>query len=360
MKKTMIQTAAFLLAVLFCVAGLSACSGSAPSGKAENYPAPYAATTAAATTHAAMAAAGYVADYDSGYAMAAADEEAYTYEKPAATNAGSSLLQPGDSRKLIRNASMSLQTEQYEASVEAIREQIRICQGYIENSSAGGNAKSGGRWMELTVRVPADRLEEFMAASDGFGVLQNSNIWQEDVTMSYTDMETRLATLNTKKDRLLAMLEKATKMSDIIELENALSDTIYEIESYTSNLNRLDDRIAYSTVNLSLYEVYKATEVPTMPKTLGERISQQFKESMEGLGEFGENLLVFLVGALPVLVILAILAVVIVLLCRAGAKRRRRRNAERMAQLQANTPKIGDPAPYAQNPPPYQDNQPKA
>ena len=135
MKKTMIQTAAFLLAVLFCVAGLSACSGSASSGKAENYPTAYTTTAAMATT-----AAGYVADtyYDGDYEMAAGEFE-YA-EKPAATNAGSSLLEPGDSRKLIRNASMSLQTEQYEASVEAIREQIRICGGYIENSSAGGNA----------------------------------------------------------------------------------------------------------------------------------------------------------------------------------------------------------------------------
>ena len=45
-----------------------------------------------------------------------------------------------------------------------------------------------------------------------------------------------------------------------------------------------------------------------MPKTLGERISQEFQESMENLREFGENFLVWLVGALPVIVILALLA----------------------------------------------------
>ena len=352
MKKTIIRTAALLMTVILLVTGFTACSGSSSTGgayKEQNYTMTYAATTAAAMAMAPANGAGAYADYDY-----AADSEAY-YEKPAATQSVTDgLLQPADNRKMIRNASMSLETEQYDESVAAIRAQIEACQGYIENSSSSGNAKSGGRWLEITVRVPADRLEEFMAASSGFGVLQNSNIWQEDVTMSYTDMETRLATLNTKKDRLLAMLEKATKMSDIIELENALSETIYEIESYSSSLNRLDNRIAYSTVNISLREVYKATTVPQVPKSLGERISQEFRDSMEGLGEFGEDLLVFLVGALPVIVILAILAVVIVLICKGAAKRRRRKNAERMAQLQAmNAAKIGDPVQYqppVQNP----------
>ena len=357
MKKTIIRTTALLLTAIFLVVGFSACAGGSSSPAAykdEDYTMTYAATTAAA-----MAAPGYAAGgawADNGYAMEEAD--AY-YEKPAATQSVTDgLLQPADNRKMIRNASMSLETEQYDESVAAIRQQIEICQGYIENSSASGNAKSGGRWLELTVRVPAERLEDFMAASSGFGVLQNSNIWQEDVTMSYTDMETRLATLNTKKDRLLAMLEKATKMSDIIELENALSETIYEIESYSSSLNRLDNRIAYSTVNITLREVYKATTVPQVPKSLGERISQEFKDSMEGLGEFGEDLLVFLVGALPVIVILAILVVVIILICKGAAKRRRRKNAERMAQLQAmNAAKIGDPVQYQ---PPVQNPDTKA
>lgn len=346
MKKTYVQILALVLAAVLCLAGLTACSSSSNGSayKDEGYypSATYAATTAAA----AMVKPGYVADSAAGYA--AADEDYYYAETqmPASQNEGGSLFEPGDNRKLIRNASMSLETEQYDDSVAAIHDAIRTCQGYIENSSSGGNAKSGGRWLDVTVRVPADRLEEFMAAGNGFGVMQSSNIWQEDVTMSYTDMETRLATLNTKKDRLMAMLEKATKMSDIIELENALQETIYEIESYTSSLKKLDNRIAYSSVNISLREVYKATTVPQMPKTLGERISQEFQESMENLREFGENFLVWLVGALPVIVILAILAVVIILICKGAAKRSRRKKAERMAQYQAQmqaapAPKIG-------------------
>ena len=333
MKKTFVQILALVLAVTLCLAGLTACSGSSSNGGAYREEGYYPAATYAVTTAAAaMVKPGYAADASMGYAA----EEDYYYESPSPAetgSAGSGLFEPGDSRKLIRNASMSIETEQYEDSVAAMRDQIKACQGYIENSSSGGNAKSGGRWLDVTVRVPADRLEEFMAASEGFGVVQSTNIWQEDVTMSYTDMETRLATLNTKKERLLEMLEKATKMADIIELENALQETIYEIESYTSSLNRLDDRIAYSSVSINLREVYKAATVPTMPKSLGERISQEFRESMENLREFGEDFLVWLVGALPVIVILAILAVVIILICRGAAKRSRRRRAERAGMI---------------------------
>ena len=62
----------------------------------------------------------------------------------------------------------------------------------------------------------------------------------EDVGQNYSDIELRLQTQRTKQERLLALLEKAATMEDIISLENALSETEYQIEQYTSDLKRYD------------------------------------------------------------------------------------------------------------------------
>lgn len=72
---------------------------------------------------------------------------------------------------------------------------------------------------------------------------------------NYSDIELRLQTQRTKQERLLALLEKAATMEDIISLENALSETEYQIEQYTSDLKRYDSLIDFATIELRLTEV---------------------------------------------------------------------------------------------------------
>ncbi len=337
MKKTFVQVMAAILIVVLCVAGFSACASSASSTATKSDG--YAVSTTAAATAAGMADRSF-----SPTTMEKAnDSVAFT---SANSGSGVSLYQPADSRKLIRRADISIQTERYDESVAAINAQIASCGGYIENSNSSGNsAYSGGssysgRSLNVTVRVPADRFDEFMAAKDSFGIVQYSNIGQDDVTFSYVDMEARIETLTTKKERLLALLDKATKMTDIIELETALSDTIYQIESYTSSLKKLDNQVSYSTVTINLAEVYKATPVQETPKTLGERIAQKFASTIKDLSAFGEDLLVFVIGASPVLIILAGIAVAIVFLSRASSRRSHRRQAEYMERRKTEQERV--------------------
>ena len=142
-------------------------------------------------------------------------------------------------------------------------------------------------------------------------------------------MQARLESLETKRARLLELLEQAENMENIIALESELSDTIYEIESITGSLNRLNDRIAYSTINVYINEVRETTEPVALPKTLGERISQQFRNTITGIKNFGENFIVWVVGASPVLLILAVVAAVILIVVKCGAGRRAVRREEK-------------------------------
>ena len=70
-------------------------------------------------------------------------------------------------RKLIRTASMDVETEQFEQLMTALKTQIRQFGGYIENENVSGNQLDWQgnpmmRWADLTVRVPKDRLDEFL------------------------------------------------------------------------------------------------------------------------------------------------------------------------------------------------------
>lgn len=324
MRKNFLRISAFPLLIALMVCLFAGCGGAASADKmAESYnqSAPMATTAAAA----AMGGNFYYAADDMEHSVTTKGESG-------------SIFVPVDQRKIIRNANLSLQTEDYAASYSAITAKLSECSGYIEQINTSGSAEHYSRFADMTLRIPAEKLDAFLESREDFGSVRNVEIWQDDVTFEYTDMETRLETLETKKDRLMAMLEKATEMADIIELENALSDTVYQIERYTSNLRVLADQVSYSTVHLNLREVVEVQDLPSTPKTLGQKIAARFSDTMEGLGEFGEELLIFVIGASPVLVLLGAIAFVIVLIVRKSVKKNRDNYNKYLAQYKKDIP----------------------
>ena len=146
----------------------------------------------------------------------------------------------------------------------------------------------------------------------------------EEVTEQYYDAQARLTSLQVQEERLLAILEKAETLDDVIQLENALTDVRYQIEELTGTLNRYDSLIEMSTVTVSISEVSATSPVSTTPKTLGERIAQQFERSLRSIGDSGEDFLVFVIGNLPVLLLWAVGIVAVIFLGKALLKRRNR------------------------------------
>ncbi len=270
------------------------------------------------------------------YAMSA-PQSALTAKGEAAgmeladTAEGAGLYTPIDDRKLIKNANLEMETLTYEESIEALKKTVTDFGGYIEKSSMGGSAEYYSRYYEITVRIPAEKFDEFLSAQESVATVNHTYVWTEDVTDQYIDNETRIETLKTKKERLLTLLEQATKIEDIIELESALSETIYELESLTGSQNKLIARISFSTINISLWERSEPSDSRTTPITLGERIAHQFENSLRAVKNFFTGLVVFIAGNSPMLVLLIVIGVVIFLIVRVSVKRS---TAKRMKRLE--------------------------
>ena len=108
--------------------------------------------------------------------------------------------------------------------------------------------------------------------------------------------------------RLLALLEKAATMEDIISLENALSETEYQIEQYTSDLKRYDSLIDFATIELRLTEVARISDEPGEVAPLGARVASAFGEGLHSFGDGLGNLAVWLAyHAVGVAALLAVL-----------------------------------------------------
>lgn len=235
---------------------------------------------------------------------------------PAGGSEPSSVYQnPG--AKLIRRAELNIQTEQFDQSLEALNQLVNNCGGYFESANLYGGGRRDAyatRSGEYVVRIPAQQYSLFLSSTGDLGYVNSKTESSEDVGTQYYDIETRLKTQRTKQERLLALLERAETMEDIISLENALSDVEYQIEMYSSDLRRYDALINFSTFRIYLNEVRQITEEVGETASLGQRMAAGFQASFRDLGQGFQDLLVWVSYNLfltAVLIGVAVAAVVV-------------------------------------------------
>ena len=252
-------------------------------------------------------------------------------DMPQESAPGASIYQRPDA-KLIRRAELSIQTEQFDESREALNKLVDDCGGYFEVASVHGGSYRDAyarRNGEYTVRVPAEKYNQFLSGTGDLGYVTSKDESSEDVGERYYDTESRLKTQRTKQERLLALLEKAETMEDIISLENALSNVEYEIEMYSSELNRYDALINFSTFQIYLNEVGQVTKEVGETASLGQRMAAGFQASVRNLGQGFRDFLIWASYNIILLVILAAVAAVAVTVGRRKLKKLRRQNEKK-------------------------------
>lgn len=227
---------------------------------------------------------------------------------------------PGErTAKRIYTADLELETTAFDQAAEDLETLVETCGGYFQSSSVSGGG-SDYRYAYYTIRVPAEQYRTFL---DQAGTLCHQLSIQEytdDVTEAYYDVEGRLKTQQTKLSRLQELLERAETMEDIITIESAISDTEQAIEDLSGTLRGYDAQVAYSTVNLTLREVYRLSNGEEPAENFGGRLSGAFSAGWRGFLELLENLAVALAYGWVLLVLLAAAGTGVVLVLRRRKK----------------------------------------
>lgn len=224
--------------------------------------------------------------------------------------------------KIIRTIDYTIKTQTFDTDYEKIQQMTADCGGFVESLSVSGDVMSGEtRYAYFTLRIPTDQLEAFLGSAKTVGAATSYSEYTQDVSENYYDVEARLATAQAKMARLQELLAQATSMSDLIEIEGAISDTQYQIDAYMGQLNGYDSRINHSYVYVSLRELTAADAAELPDVSLSERIVNAVKDSIRGMGEFAEAAAVFIIAALPWCAVLAVAVVVIKLAHKAIKKK---------------------------------------
>lgn len=171
-------------------------------------------------------------------------------------------------QKIIKNADIRMEVENYKEFNSKLRMETEQHLGYIENSSEDLGEKTSANFV---IRVPMDNFTGLMTKIEKMGYVTATNVSGNDVSGEYIDTEARIRNLAVQEQRLLALINRAGSLGDVVTLENELSRVRSEIETLQGRINALDDMIAYSTIRLSVSEKGKASITPpkgVMGKTL--------------------------------------------------------------------------------------------
>lgn len=232
--------------------------------------------------------------------------------------------------KIIYTADINLETKEFDSASQALDQLVEALGGYYESHSLnqGGSYRS----LSCTIRIPAERFSEFLSRAGEAAHVTSKNEYKDDISEAYYDSEARLATQQTKLERLLALLEQASTMEDIISLENAISETELQIEYLTGSLRKYDSLVSYSTITLYLKEVYRLSSDDEPAVTFGQRLSAALSSGLERGIEALEDLTIGIArNWMTLLLLAAVVTVILVLLLR-----RRRRKASPPASSAAS------------------------
>ncbi|MBQ9492677.1 MAG: DUF4349 domain-containing protein [Oscillibacter sp.] len=237
-------------------------------------------------------------------------------------------------QKLIRTAELSMETTTFEETAAALADLTDRLGGYFADSTSGERGGSG-RWANYTIRIPVNNFQTFLDQASQLCHETRHHISQQDISERYYDTAGRLKTQNIKLQRLQALLEKAANMEDIITIQSAISETEQAIDDLSGTLRHYDNQVDYSTITLSLEEVYRFSNVPETPKSYPSLLGSAFADGLRDFAEWLEDITVSLAYSWPWLALIALIAFAVVKLNRRRQQQRAGGNAPRLPHIGA-------------------------
>lgn len=329
-KKQIVLVTLLTLVMAFSLAGCGAASKYAAADTA--------AVEAPQMNGSGAADMGYDVKEDAAYDEVAETADAADDGMTGGTDPGTSKAAQ-TSEKIIYTYNYSVETKQFDTFMDTVQKRINEYGGYLESSETNGNANLNiTRYANMVIRIPADKMDQFLSM-----VKENSNVTYsgcstENVTLSYVDLQSHIKSLKIEQETLMDLLERATKLEDVLTLQAQLTDVRYQLESYESQLRVYDNRIDYATLYLDINEVERETKVADK-LSYGEEISQGLSDTFYSIGQGLRSFSIWLIVNLPLLLLWAVIIVVIVWIVRKVLKghekwqeKRREKKAQKRQQ----------------------------
>ncbi len=151
-------------------------------------------------------------------------------------------------RKMIYSAALQVRVSSIPDAVKRFLDRVEQLEGYLarRNNST------------LTCRVPVKNFQTLIEEVKHYGTVLQESMQAQDVTKKHMDLSIRLENAEKARQRLLKLIDKATKVEDILKIEEQLTRLTETIERIKGELKYLNEQVAFSMVKVGFQSVAPA------------------------------------------------------------------------------------------------------
>lgn len=172
--------------------------------------------------------------------------------------------EPSQAKKIIKDGSLQIKVENLKSVKKTVDSLIKFHDAYYANESFHTNKWKSS--FELKIRIPSKNFEKFITAlENGNGELQKRELDARDVTEQFIDLEVRLSNKKAYLQRYNELLNRANTVKEILEIQEKSRWIEEEIEIATGRLNYLRNQVAFSTIDLLLFEEKEPENLENKP-----------------------------------------------------------------------------------------------
>lgn len=219
---------------------------------------------------------------------------------------------PTSERKLIQNGALSL-------SVDRVEDSITLLSGIAENLGGRIDAvsmynASGAVKKQATVvlRVPAVNFGVAMEQVKKIAKkVRSENITTQDITEKFIDMQARLKNLKAEETQYLEIMQRASKIEDVLRVSEHLYSVRQEIEQLQGQMNYLSRQVDMSIITVTLFSEpdIEPTNIGWSPLTTAKEAVQAL---FEGVSGFFSVIIFILLFLIPIVILWGAVAVLAV------------------------------------------------
>lgn len=224
--------------------------------------------------------------------------------------------------KIIKSGEFEFQSDDLDKTYGQIQAAVKKYKASIKTDQQFNDENRLSRTVRIS--IPNEYFDEFITdISKGVAYFDQKNIYSEDVTEEYIDVASRIKTKKVLEERYYELLKKASKVSEMLEIEKKLSEIREEIEAKEGRLKYIESKVAMSSLSIVFYKPVAQGQKATV--SYGGRIGNAIVSGFNGISNFFIELL----GIWPVIVTLVVLIILI-------RKRIKRKNKKDVIENQSS------------------------
>ena len=230
-------------------------------------------------------------------------EEAFFGDQAMAAN-------QSQERLVIKNADLRIVVQDPAGAQDEISNLAASMGGFVVSSNLYQTMTAAGLEVptgSITIRVPAERLQEALDSIEGLALrVESSSESGQDVTAQYTDLQSRLRNLEDAEELLREIMDAAEDTEDVLTAFYQLNTITEQIEVLKGQIQYYEESAAMSAVSVSL--IASAADQPINiggwePVGVAKDAIQALVSALQGIAD---ALIWFALYLLPILLLIGI------------------------------------------------------